>query len=371
MPKKHLVYIVSHVQKSLAFEWSAIRLHHEYHLTFLLLNPGPSQLESFLRKNGIEVRRINYMGKGDFLLAFLRTFWFLLRQQPDVVHAHLLDAQLVGLTTSWLAGIRKRVYTRHTSTYHHRYATAGVKYDKLSNRLATHIVSVSQATDYVLLEVESVPATKVVRIPHGFDFGVFENISEERIRQIKSKWNIPESRPVIGAISRHIDWKGVQFIIPAFTEFQKQFQDAVLVLANASGPYHAAILKQLEAIPKARVMLIPFEDDVAALYRVFDIFVHVPVDSTVEAFGQTYVEALASSVPSIFTMSGIASEFVEHRINAMVVPFQDSQAIMAALVALWQDHALRQRLATAGKCDVVSRFGINDMLTSLTNLYNA
>jgi len=371
MQKKHLVYIVSHVQKSLAFEWIATRLHHEYHLTFLLLNPGPSPLESFLHGSGIEVRRMTYRGKVDFFHTFLKTLLFLLWQRPDVIHAHLLDAQLVGLSAAWLAGIRKRVYTRHTSTYHHRYAPAGVKYDKLSNRLATQIVSISQATDHVLLRMENVSATKIVRIPHGFDFTVFEDVSEERIGKVKLKWNIPDSRPVIGVVSRHIAWKGIQFIIPAFSDFQKQFPNALLVLANASGPHHDALMKQLEALKKACVVQIPFEDDIAALYRVFDIFVHVPVDATVEAFGQTYVEAMASGIPSILTRSGIASEFAEDRINAMVVPFQDSDAITTALLALWKDNALRQRLASAGKRDVVSRFGLNVMLTSLTHLYNA
>lgn len=151
----------------------------------------------------------------------------------------------------------------------------------------------------------------------------------------------------------------------------KQFPNALLVLANASGPHHDALMKQLEALKKACVVQIPFEDDIAALYRVFDIFVHVPVDATVEAFGQTYVEAMASGIPSILTRSGIASEFAEDRINAMVVPFQDSDAITTALLALWKDNALRQRLASAGKRDVVSRFGLNVMLTSLTHLYNA
>lgn len=368
--QKHVVYIVSHVHKSLAFEWVASGLKNNYKLSFILLNASSSTLEDFLTNQPVYVKRIAYRGKQDFAFAFIKVFFYLFFKKPQIVHAHLLDAQLIGLTAARLAGIRTRIYTRHNSNYHHVYHPHGVRFDRWSNRMATDIISISQATDKTLLELERVPLSKVAKIQHGFNLNVFAEVPVERTEQIRKKWQIQKQYPVVGIIARHIEWKGIQYIVPAFQKFLNENPNACLVLANASGPYHNTIKELLKAIPVERTILIPFEEDIAALYSVFDIYVHTPIDAICEAFGQTYVEALAAGIPSIFTLSGIAAEFIQHDRNALVVNFQNANSIYDALKRLWVDKDLRKRLVENGREDVFSRFGVEQMLDSLKRLYD-
>jgi len=368
--KKKLFYIVSHVQKSLAFEWTAIGLKDQYDLTFILLNPSSSSLELLLKANNINTILIRYEGKKNLPKAFLHLWWLFLRTRPDIVHTHLFDATLIGLTAAWLSRIKKRIYTRHNSTYHHLYFPDSVKYDLWSNYLATHIISISQATDETLIRMEGVNPEKVVKIPHGFDLESFVDIPKDRIQKLNEKWKIKNSHPVVGVIARHIEWKGIQFVIPAFKNFLKRNQEAVLVLANSSGPYHDEISALLKDIPSDHVILIPFEEDVAALYHTFDMYVHVPIDPTCEAFGQTYVEALAAGIPSVFTKSGIAVEFIEDGKNAITVPFRETDSIDAALQNLWEQPLLRSRLAEKGKKDVFLYFKVEPMISALSALYD-
>ncbi|MBX2895601.1 MAG: glycosyltransferase family 4 protein [Cyclobacteriaceae bacterium] len=371
MKKMRMVYIVSNVQKSVAFETTALALKPKYALTFLLLNPAGSELQDFLEQNDIPVKHIIYRGKRDLVFAFFKVFFFLLVNRPRVVHAHLFDAQLVGLSAAWLAGIRMRIYTRHTSNFHHIYHKKGIKYDRLSNRLATQIISISQATDVTLLQLESVPAFKVFKIPHGFDLKQFGNVPQNRVDAMRAKWKIPVHQPVIGVVARFIEWKGIQFIIPAFKAFLKEYPDACLVLCNATGPYKHHLDLLLKDVPVANKVIVPFEPDMAALYKLFDIYVHTPVSPLVEAFGQTYVEALASGIPSVFTQSGIAVEFVTHKKHAWVVDFENTESILIGLRELWRDKSLRHELAENGRQVVISRFGMQDMIDSLHKLYNA
>ena len=370
MAGKHIVYIVSHIHKSLAFEWIASGLKNDYKLTFILLNTSSSSLEDFLIQEKVNVKRITYRSKKDFLSAFIRTFFFLVIERPLIVHAHLLDAQLIGLTAAWLSGIRHRIYTRHNSNYHHVYHPKGVRFDLWSNRMATQIISISQATDKTLLQLEQVPHRKVIKIPHGFDLNAFANVPHDRSISVKAKWKIPNDQFNIGIIARHIEWKGIQYIIPAFQKFLKENPKACLVLANASGPFHEKIVDLLKSIPANHFILIPFEEDVAALYSVFDLYVHTPIDPICEAFGQTYVEALATGIPSIFTLSGIAEEFIVNDRNALVVKFKDSDDIYLALMRLWKDTELRNHLVVNGRQVVFSQFGVTRMITSLRKLYD-
>lgn len=368
--KLHLVYIVSHVQKSIAFESTAVALKPHYNLTFLLLNPGDSELQNFLIQQGIAVKRIRYRGKRDVPMAFLQVFLFLVWKRPQAVHAHLFDAQLIGLAAAWLARIPSRIYTRHTSNFHHVYQQSGVKYDKLSNALSTRIISISQATDATLLKLEKVSAKKVVKIPHGFNLIQFNDVSQSRMEAVRLKWRVPNNQPIIGVVARFIEWKGIQYIIPAFKKFLEHYPTACLVLCNATGPYTNVLSKLLTDIPESNKVVIPFEVDMAALYKVFDLYVHTPVSPLVEAFGQTYVEALAAGVPSVFTQSGIAQEFVVHEQHAWVVEFQSVDAVLEGMLRLWGDLPLRKHLIENGRQAVTLRFGLDSMITDLQKLYN-
>lgn len=364
-----VVQVISQVNKSHVFQWMALGLKKDFQLVFLLLHDRNSSFEEFLVRHGMEVKRIQYRGKKDLISAFVKTFLFFLRRRPEIVHTHLLDAQLVGLSAAWMAGISRRLYTRHTSNFHHVYHPRATWMDRLSNRLAKRIISISQATEKTLIDLEGVPPKKVVRIPHGFDLASFAHVDQGRIELIRNKWKIKSTFPTIGVIARHIEWKGVQYVVPAFQDLLRHYPEAQLVLANADGPLHAAVVKQLATIPSNQAILIPFEEDVQALYHVFDLYIHTPVDPLCEAFGQTYVESLAAGVPSVFTLSGIGSEFIEDKRNALVVAYRDSAEILAAMKMLCADNGLRERLKTRGR-ESVAQFELKPSIEKIADLYN-
>lgn len=369
MSRKQIVIVISDVDKALAFEWIARDLADAFNLTFVLLNKSGSRLEDYLKINGHAFRRITVSGKRSFPKAFFQLFWFFIKRRPHLVHAHLLTAQILALPAAFMAGVKRRVYTRHTSDFHHKYHRKGILYDRLSNRFATTVVSISQATRYVLRELEGVPDSKIETIHHGFDFSSFVEVDEERILRIRSKYNI-QQRPVIGVIARHIEWKGVQYIVPAFERLLKEEPEAILVLANAQGPYHSAILDLLAEVPQKNVRLIHFEEDSGALYKCFDVYVHTPVDAICEAFGQTYVEALACGVPSVFTLSGVASEFVKDGVHACVVNFRDSESVYTAMIRLLRDTQLRRQAVDNGQAYALENFALQGMIEKLRTLYD-
>jgi glycosyltransferase involved in cell wall biosynthesis len=163
--------------------------------------------------------------------------------------------------------------------------------------------------------------------------------------------------------------KGVQYTIEAFTELLRIRPRAQLVLANAWGKYTDAIRLQLSQLPKESYVEVPYEDDVYALYKLFDVFVHVPVGPRIEGFGQTYVEALAAGVPSVFTKAGVAHDFIVDRENALVVDYQKPDQIRHAVTEILDHAALRRVLIENGMRSVGQRFKIGDHIARLSELY--
>lgn len=369
--KISVTYILSHVDKALAFEWIAAGIDPEsFNLSFILLNEGPSDIEQYLQTRSISVARIPFSGsKTDFPGALWRTHNALKMFKPDVVHAHLFKASLIGLAAAYCAGVPRRIYTRHHSDYHHAYFPSAVKYDKLINKLATDIIAISLNVRNILTAREHVPPDKVRLIHHGFDMSTFNDVADARISRLKRKYRTDGRFPVIGLISRYTHWKGLQYAIPAFRNLLKVHPNALLLLANARGSYKNEVHDLLAELPSESYLEIPFEPDNAALFRLFDVFVHVPIDPECEAFGQTYVEALASGIPSVFSQSGIAAEFIADEVNAIVVPFEDSEPITRAIQRLLSNDTPAHRLIANGKRAVEEKFGLPRMLRKLECVY--
>jgi len=221
---------------------------------------------------------------------------------------------------------------------------------------------------HVLVDNEKVSPDKIHLVHHGFDLVAFEHIEEDRIKAIHQNYNPNKKRPVIGVIARWIEWKGIQYIIPAFKKLLIDYPGALLVLANANGPYKKEIEELLNGLPENSYQIIQFENDLFALYQLFDVYVHTPINYHIEAFGQTYVEALASGIPSIFTPSGVASEFIEHEKNALVIPFKDSDATYHSITRILVENSFREELIQNGIASA-NMFSLNIMIDKLKKLY--
>jgi glycosyltransferase involved in cell wall biosynthesis len=312
--------------------------------------------------------QIKYKGKISIPFAFFKIVFILLKEKPQIVHTHLFDASLIGLFAARICGIKKRIHTRHHSNSNKVYSPQGFKYDLFINKLSTGIVAISKNVADVLRNDEQVPAEKIYIIYHGLDMNSIEKISNERISKLRDKYKVEAKYPVIGVISRYIRLKGVQYIIPALKKILEMHPNAYLILANANGNYSDEIKKMLTEIPSENYIEIEFEEDLFAFYKVFDFYVHVPIDNKCEAFGQTYVEALASGIPSVFTLSGIANEFIINKENAIVVDYKNSEQISNALIELMHNNSLKSHTVQNGK-ESIKQFDILNSINRTEAVY--
>lgn len=365
-----VAYLISNIEYSVAFEWIVERMHQKsVNFVFILLGDEKPKLQKIIEAKGVNCEFlplkqsfISYTSLVFQLIKILKSY------QVDVVHTHLFHASLFGLLAAKLSGIKMRIHTRHHSTFHHDYFPHAVKYDRLINFLSTDIVAISRNVKLILIDKEGVSLKKIKIIEHGFDLNQFYNVSKERVEIIFNRYKLPKQKKIIGSIARYVNWKGHVYLIEAYKLLLKTNPDIHLVLANANGPYRSKIKSLLSQLPPNSFTEITFEEDLFALYQSFDVFVHIPINSQVEAFGQTYVEALAAGVPSVFTLSGIASDFIEDGKNAVVVDYKNSEQVKEAILSIINNEAFRQSLVESGK-ESVKVFSIGRMIRQLTELY--
>jgi glycosyltransferase involved in cell wall biosynthesis len=367
----NVAYVISLVHKANIFEWAAHELDsRKFRQVYILMHSEETEFELNLKKKGFVVYRINYENKRNMLKSVFSILRILRKEKIGIVHTHLFDAGVAGMLAAWLRRIPRRIHTRHDATVNLNYYPKAVKWDKFTSRLATDVIAISESVKDILVQSEGVPEKKITVIHHGFRLEEF-NKQDEPADNVFSKKYFPSGKPfpVIGIISRYIHWKGIEYAIEAFGELRKQFPDAHLLLANASGPYKKEIGKYLDKLPEDSFTEIVFESEIFSLYRLFDIFVHVPIDEKAEAFGQIYIESMASGVPSVVTLSGIAHFYIKDKENSMVVPYKNSNAIHSALTELLHNDALRKKLIANGRADVMKNFTVSRYIKQLGALY--
>lgn len=371
MDRIRLVYIISDIRRSAVFEATFALLDQKiFDLHFILLNSDKTAFEQIIRSLGAEVYPIHVSSKKAYPKAVRQIYCILRRLQPQIVHTHMRTADFLGLSAAWLAGVKVRVHTRHFSTNNHEYYRHAVKYDRLINTLATHIVAISDNIRNVLIEKEHVKPEKINVLYNAHDLAAFSNVSADRVAALRQKYAIDSRKfPIIGCIGRYITLKGHKYVIEAFAQLLKIFPNAYLILANASGSEKNIIQTQLkQQLPPDSYTEIVFEEQIQALYSIFDLFTHVPINEKVEGFGLTYIEALAAGVPSVFTLSGVANEFVKDSQNALCVPYCDAGAIERAWLLLLRDKDLREKLKLEGQ-NSVAMFDVRKKTDDLMQYY--
>lgn len=368
--KQKICQIISDVDRSYFFEAVGESLEDRgYEVSFIFLAKTIPHLYRYHKERGRRVDFIKFNSRMDFP-RIIWTIRKILRDiKPDIVHTHLSEGTTTGLIASRLVGIKNRIHTRHHSSEAHTYYPHAVYYDKLNNWLSKRVAANTGTTAEVLIDLENVNPNKVSVIHYGYDLEVFRS-DEQVVSELKETYQLTDRYPVVGVLSRFVEWKGVQYIIPAFRNLMDEYSNAKLVLAGGVGAYSPTILKLLEQnLNPEQYVLIDFETRVFDLYKTFDIFVHVPINKDFEAFGQVYIEPLMLGVPSIFTLSGIANDIIIDKENALVVPFRDSDAIHKSMLSLLQNQPLREKIVRQGKKDVLEMFDIKELGKNLDQLY--
>jgi glycosyltransferase involved in cell wall biosynthesis len=346
--------LISDVKKAMEHEWFLEYLDRsKFEIEFYLFKSYDSELYHFIKKH--KLKCVDYNLPSKYYIPFYIVFFWLkfLIRRPDFVHCHLFQASIIGVTASWLAGIKKRIYTRHHADVHHVYHPSAVKYDRWVNKRATHIIAVSSNIKSLLENLEQVSPEKITVIQHGIPAALInKNISAAEVQEMKIKYKLEDTYPIIGVISRFVPEKGIQYIIPAFQHLLTEYPKAKLVLANANGKYADTINKLLQNVPSESFLKIKFENNINPLFKAFDVFVHAPIDPTCEAFGQVYIEAMSLSVPMVCTLSGIACDVIEHEKNALVADYKNADSLTQQIKRMLTDHYLREKLVKQGIDDL-------------------
>jgi glycosyltransferase involved in cell wall biosynthesis len=185
-------------------------------------------------------------------------------------------------------------------------------------RKAVRFIVLSEAFSDVLARTYGVPENLISVIPGGVDLASFA--AGESKLEARRLLHIDIHRPLIISIRRLARRMGLGVLLDAMLEVRHRFPESLLLIGG-KGPLERELQQQIDKNGLAdNVRLLGFvsEEDLRLLYRAAD-FTVIP-SMSLEGFGLTSLESLASGTPVLVTPIGGLPEIVRGLSRELILP---------------------------------------------------
>ena len=375
----NILYALSHVNKSLQWQWFAEEMKNRgINQSYVIIDDGvleSSCLHRDLLNMGITSYFLPYKGKFSHITNVLKTLSIIKRHKPDIVHTSLPYGNAVGQVAALIAGVKYRVTTCENASWAHDFKNKKQELiDRFTYYITQKVIAVADSAKEYLNDHFKIRNNKLCTIYHGLKESDYENINENRIQVLKEQLGIKENDFVVGVISRYEFWKGHEFINKAagiLKERNKHLGIKILVFGS-KGSYSDTAMKQIADMNVGDIVQFKgFVADPVALFRLFNVHLHVPVNKYVENCGINIIEGMISKIPQILTKSGYAWQSAEHMRNAYVVDYENAEEIADAIEYMRKNMEVGERLASTAKKDAVSTYGLKIKVDKHIALYQS
>jgi glycosyltransferase involved in cell wall biosynthesis len=315
---------------------------------FVTFAPRTEFAES-LERRGKQVHCLDAVGRQSYPGAAAAIWKILKAEDPDIVHTHLFEPSLIGLTLAKWQG-RKTVLTRHHSDAVHEIASPlkrkfYLSLDSYISRKADRIIAPSRMVRDFLVEKESVPDEKVSIIPYGQTTERFDAVTAEKVEAVKTELGMTKNLALVN-VSRLFHRKGHRYLFEAFGELRKEGLDATLYLVG-DGNYRTELEKMTSKFGIAdRVRFLGWRDDALTIMAAADIIVHPSLE---DALSSAVIEAIMLEKPIIASdISGVRDTLDDGKYGE-IVEAASVEAISSGLTKVIDDLDAARLEAKEGK----------------------
>ena len=186
------------------------------------------------------------------------------------------------------------------------------------------------ASRFAVTDLQAHGVERVVRVPLGVDLDHFSPFRRYQSEETRERLGIPLDAPIVAFIGRFAREKEVDVLLRAWPEIARRTDAHLLMVGD--GPQREYLQRLAES--HERVLWMPYEHDreqLANLLAAVDLFI---APGSIETFGLSALEALASGTPVLSADRGGVSEQVEASGAGATFASGDSAALSDAAVHL-------------------------------------
>lgn len=264
----------------------------------------------------IEIIALHLNSVKDFLSASKKYRKLVKSFRPDVVHAHMVHANIFARLNRTVFSIPKLICTAHSSN-------EGGKVRMLAYRLTNHLsdinTNVSQEATQAMINKGAFTKSSVITVSNGINLNRFKN-KPKSIRREKNTLNFI-------AVGRFTDAKAYPNLVNAFAILKNNNNRAINLTIVGDGELRSQIESLIKELNLDKdITLLGRRSDIPELLSQADIFV---LASKHEGLPTVVIEAMACECYVVATDCGGSAEILGD--TGQLVPIEDSQALADAL----------------------------------------
>lgn len=341
----------------------------EVEFSFVTLAPEGCDFVTDMRSRGRRVYGLDAMARSRYPRAYRDLARLMRELEPDIVHTHLFDPSVIGLTAAKRQK-RKTVLTRHHSDAIHELPSAAKRrfYLGLENyisRNSDHIIAPSRMVREYLVEREGVPDGKVSVIPYGQTTERFDAVTPEKIAAVRSELGMEGSLALV-CVSRLYHRKGHRYLFEALAELKRAGLEARVYLVG-DGDHRAELESLAAGLGIAEdVRFLGWRDDALAIVAAADVIVHPSLE---DALSSAVIESLMLERPIVATdISGVRDSLDDGKYGTIVPP-ADAEGFRAGLEAVLADLDSARLRAKAGREYLLNYMDAGRVARAYTDVY--
>jgi glycosyltransferase involved in cell wall biosynthesis len=336
-----------------------------YEVTFMILTEPDKPVDDYFqmfKEKEIKTKRLIIRRDVDPKCLW-NMYLFIRRNSFDIVHTHLIHADLYGNLAAKLAGVRYVISTKHgydEFRYNKLYGTM----DRISSRFQNKIIIISNVLGRFLNEIEGLSLEKMVNIYYGLDEARMSNI-ESIETNLRLELGIPHTAKLICSVGRLIPVKGFRHIRETMPSILN-FAPTIHLVIVGEGPLRTELESLVRELSLSeRVHFLGYRKDVSVILPQVDIFVHPTYG---EGFGLVLLEAMYYGLPIVSTKTMSIPEIVIDGETGILVPPGDKRSVARGILKLIRFPKLAKKMGKAGK-ERVRLFSLEQMVKSTEALY--
>ena len=334
----------------------------------------PGTLYDCFRCEGIPVY-LNLVREKFDLAGVIRLRTLFQVERPTIVHTHGERGMFIANWVARSLGIPAIITTVHrsiarTMSWNWVERTAYEFIEDVILRYATTVViAVSESMRTELVENRKHDPNKIAVIHNGVQILVEKIVTEFRHKAatLRLELSLDENTYVVGSVGRLTREKGYTYLIEAIPAVLDRVPQTCFVLVG-DGPEREPLEELSRSCGVANyIRFVGHQMDVNKWLAMFDLFV---LPSVWDSFGLAVAEAMVFSIPVVAFDSAGPSEIIAHQYSGLLVPVGDVVALSQAVIDVYQDPQLAERIGQHGRAVVSQQFSVDQMIEKTLALYD-
>lgn len=289
-------------------------------------------------------------------------------KQDRIEIIHSTDRPRDALLSTWLAKSSGRPNLIHV---HIKWYPEIGRLTNWALRKATGVIAISDFVRNSLVD-GGISASKIYRVhnatdPEEFDPARFEGC------QIRRRYGIGESAPLIGIVARIMVWKGHRELVEALALIRKEFPNVKLLVVGlpdkvtSPDSYDQQVKARAKELGVGQsIIWAGWINEIPEVMAGLDV---LAVPSWEEPFGLVVTEAMAMEKPVVGFRSGALPEIIEDGKEGLLVEPKNVEQLSRGLCELLGDPDRRREMGRLGREKVLNQFSPRHQAAAMAAIY--